>query len=158
MGLVQSLVCSQNQCYKSFFPSSPMLLKEALVLAPIGLYKLSNYKTFLHFVFTQVSKICDFCSRILNVPNEKNCCNNLSNRNVHLFDTIHPNYHIAFPLVVCENVMIFVPTLSLFLASSLSHFLFLCVSAWQLSPPPYPSHIKAHNIWSWIIIDFNKVI
>ncbi len=45
------------------------------------------------------------CSRILNVPNEKNRCNNLSNGNVHLTDIIHPNYHITFPLCVCENVL-----------------------------------------------------
>ena len=53
------------------------------------------------------------CSRILNVPNEKNSrCVILSNRNGHLINTIHPVYHITFPLCVYGNVLIFVPILS----------------------------------------------
>ncbi len=36
------------------------------------------------------------CSQIVNELNEKNRCYNLSNRNVHLFDIIHPNYHSHF--------------------------------------------------------------
>jgi hypothetical protein len=61
--------------------------------------------------------------------NEKNRCNNLSNGNDQPCDSLHPIYHITFLLVVCENVLIFAPTLSLSLVSSLSHFLFLCLSA-----------------------------
>ncbi len=41
---------------------------------------------------------------------------------------------------------------------SLSHFLLLCLSARYLFPPFYPSHIKAHNILSWVMIVFNKVV
>jgi hypothetical protein len=91
-------------------------------------------------------------------PNEKNCCNNLSNGNNQPLDSIHPNYHITFPLVVCENVLIFAPTLFLFLVSSLSHTSSFSVSPLGSSPPFYPSHIKVHNILSWVIIVFNKVV
>ncbi len=45
----------------------------------------------------------------------------MSNGNVQPFDSLHPNYHILFPLVVCENVLIFAPTLFLSLLRSLSH-------------------------------------
>ncbi len=50
------------------------------------------------------------CSRILNVPAERNRIVILSNGNGHLIDTIHPTY--TFPLCVYANVLIFVPTLS----------------------------------------------
>jgi hypothetical protein len=53
-------------------------------------------------------------------PNEKYRCNNLSNGNVQPFDSLHPNYHITFPLVFYENVLIFAPTLSFSLVSSVS--------------------------------------
>ncbi len=51
------------------------------------------------------------CGQILNVPNEENRCVTLSYRNGHLIDTIHPAYHVTFPLCVYANVLIFVPTL-----------------------------------------------
>ncbi len=52
------------------------------------------------------------CSRILNVPNDKNRCVVLCNGNSHFIDTIHPIYHITLPLCVYANVLIFVPMLS----------------------------------------------
>ncbi len=55
------------------------------------------------------------CSWILNVPNKKNRCVILSNRNDHPINTIHPAYHITFPLCVYANVLIFVPMLPPFL-------------------------------------------
>ncbi len=67
---------------------------------------------FLKFLF--IKNIIDLrlCSRILNVPNKKNRCVILSNGNSHLINTIHPVYHITFPLCVYANVLIFVPMLS----------------------------------------------
>ncbi len=73
-------------------------------------------------------------------PNEKNRYDNLSNGNDEPFDSIHPNYHITFPLVVCENVLIFAPTLSFFLVSSLSHTLPLSVSLLFSSLPVHILH------------------
>ncbi len=69
------------------------------------------------------------CSRILNVPNEKNRCVLLSNGSGHLIDTIHPAYHITFLLCVFANVLIFVLTDTISLptdALSLTHSLLLC--------------------------------
>ncbi len=54
-------------------------------------------------------------------PNEKHHYNNLSYGNVQPFDSLHPNYHITFLLVVCKNVLTFAPMLSLSLLSSISH-------------------------------------
>ncbi len=96
------------------------------------------------------------CSQILNVPNEKNRCVVLSNRNGHLIDTIHPVYHITFPLCVYAIVLIFVLTLSPSPQMlCLSHTLSLCLSVSLLSCPLFLSHIKMHSNLFSLIIDYN---
>jgi hypothetical protein len=55
-------------------------------------------------------------------PTRKTDASLTANKNDHLIDTIHPAYHITFPLSVYANVLIFVPTLlpSLILSLGLS--------------------------------------
>jgi hypothetical protein len=89
---------------------------------------------------------------------DKNCYKQFVGRKRPPFDCKHPNYHIKFPSVFCENVLIFHPRYpSLLHALSLTHFLSLSLRFLALSHS-VSSHIKTLRILYLIINCFKKVV
>ncbi len=147
---------------KIFCWTKPMLLATSLIVLSFAL------PTYIFDVFSPGwsvavfepmilgSRVLWLCSRILNVPNEKNRCVILSNGNGHRIDIIHPIYHITFPLCVYANVSIFAPALSPSLQTlCLSLTLSLSVSLLVSSLPLFLCHIKMHGNLFSVIIDWN---